>query len=381
MDQNQLDPETSETVPAELRQRFDELMRRRLYGRKSAQDLRRWGDIGIRLLVETVFSEDFEVRGWAIRVLKRLANPKDIPLLITLLAHKNRDAQWDVANILKGFGAKAVQPLLDSLPHAEPQQRQGILLALGRLEDTIATPYIIPELEHKDAGVRACAATALGDLRDIRAGPALAARLTDPDDDVRRRAVYALHAIGDPRAVPALITALHTDPDQDTRIWIIETLGELGDTRAVDPLLSHLFVPNIEEQASAAEALDNDLRAYVVKALGDIGDKRAVKPLLTLRDDTTLVDTGNPHTLRFVVIFALSQIGDRQALPTLLAALADPDADVRWAAALGLGTIGDASAIPALTAAQDDQEEVSWGGPLVSEAASEAIAEIQARQP
>ncbi len=79
------------------------------------------------------------------------------------------------------------------------------------------------------------------------------------------------------------------------------------------------------------------------------------------------------------MILALSQIGDSRALPALLDALADPDADVRWAAALGLGTIGDASAIPALTKAQEDDEEVSWGGPLVSEAAAEALTEIQAR--
>jgi HEAT repeat protein len=54
---------------------------------------------------------------------------------------------------------------------------------------------------------------------------------------------------------------------------------------------------------------------------------------------------------------ALGQIADARVVPPLIAALADPDGDVRWDVIQALVEVGDPRAVEALTAALQDGDE------------------------
>ncbi|MBI3637023.1 MAG: HEAT repeat domain-containing protein [Candidatus Rokubacteria bacterium] len=73
---------------------------------------------------------------------------------------------------------------------------------------------------------------------------------------------------------------------------------------------------------------------------------------------------------RMAALVELGQAGDRAALPTLLAALKDPNRDVRWVAIEALGELGDRRAVPALVQylAAHRKEAYRWGKRLVANA-------------
>lgn len=125
-----------------------------------------------------------------------------------------------------------------------------------------------------------------------------ASRQDDPR--VRRFLAMAMGQVPHPAVVgPPLIDALQ-DPDSETRIYAALSLGIQGDARAL---------PALEQMA----------------ALEDPG-------------------------LRKAAVFALGEIDAGAALPTLQAALEDPEADIRWNAALQLAKSGNASGLGVLKA-------------------------------
>jgi HEAT repeat protein len=274
------------------------------------------------------------VRSQALQALASLNDPRSIPYAIKLLSDRSPLVTSSAVFVLQTLKKQALEPIIELLDTAPIKSYPAIFQALTLVSPRTANAKLNQLIQHTQATKRQQAAAILAELKEHQAIPALSILLQDPVPTVRSAAAQTLREFSSKRALPALINAI-TDSDAN-------------------------------------------VRAYAAEALGKIGDKRAVKPLLALADDTSEVDTGNPHTMRSVVIFALSQIGDRQALNTLLTALNDPDADVRWAAAIGLGKIKDPSAIPALRKALDDEEEVSWGGELVSEAAEQALNELKA---
>lgn len=174
--------------------------------------------------------------------------------------------------------------------------------------------------------------------------------LQDGSEEVRAAAIEALRGMGD-AAVDALIGALR-DKSYVVRIAAAEALGDMGGTRAVEPLIGVLT------------DTDQDVRIAGAAALGRLRDRRAVSPLINLCSD--------PYVgVRHAAADALAAIGDG-ALEALLAALTDPAAIVRVAAARALGSMKDPRAVPALI------ERLSDPGPEVRWSAAQALGDIGA---
>jgi HEAT repeat protein len=195
--------------------------------------------------------------------------------------------------------AEAADDLNARLKEEDAEACAEICEALGKIGPT-GVPGLVDALKDNSREVRRAAVYALGDIGpDAKAAvPALAAIFRHVDSQSPyNEAKQALIAIGEP-AVPALIDALK-DPSSDVRRWSLEALWSIGSP-------AKAAVPAILERTK-----EEDLRLTAIALLGSMG-----------AEDSAVIDT-------------------------LTAALADPNPEVRDAAAEALRNLGPA-AKPAL---------------------------------
>jgi len=117
--------------------------------------------------------------------------------------------------------------------------------------------------------VRKSAAVALGRIKDNRAIPYLVKGLSDPHYSVRMTSADALVAIGEP-SVKSILLLLTSSPGEPLYL-AIEVLGRLKSKPAVIPLINQL-----KDQDWAA-------RAFAVEALKEIGDPRGIRAIAELK--------------------------------------------------------------------------------------------------
>jgi HEAT repeat protein len=161
----------------------------------------------------------------------------------------------------------------------------------------------------------------------------LIAALSTDDPAVRYLAVEALGGLHDPAAIPSLLLCLTGEEHSGLRWKAAEALSALGPA-AVKPLIT------------ALSSADDDVRWKAALALGATRDGAAVGPLITLFLDPDRFVRGRATA-------ALAMIG-APAVAALTDALADPDPDLRWGAAVTFGLIRDLSTLPLLIAALGD---------------------------
>jgi HEAT repeat protein len=204
---------------------------------------------------------------------------------------------------------------------------------LGRTGAPRAAAELVGLVGAKDASLRLAAIDALGALGAGRAtasspvDDALVPLLSDVDPAVRLHASVALASSGGAKARQALVAKLDGGEELD-RFALFEALGgvlaRLPDDRAAARVFAELGVAAGPERDAVLEAAGRARVAGAVPALAaaaksaDADDRRAVAAVLAAQSSPAAV----------------------QLLRTLLA---DPEAQVRAAAAFALGTAGDAS--------------------------------------
>jgi hypothetical protein len=144
----------------------------------------------------------------------------------------------------------------------------------------------------------------------------LAASLRHDDADVRRNAAWLLGRMRDERIVPPLIGALD-DPDAGVRLRAAQALASFRDSRAVGPLLARLATED-----------DPETRAQIVTALGRQGAVEASEPLIAALSDPDA-------RARMAAAEALGMLGEADEADSRVVALmaafsGDADADVRY---------------------------------------------------
>ena len=176
-------------------------------------------------------------------------------------------------------------------------------------------------LKDPDSSIRAAAARVLGEMKDRRAVPPLIAALRDGDAEVRAAVIEALAELKDPRAVEPLISALK-DENGEVQGDATLALGEFNDPRGVRALIEVMNAPNQEDHSAAASAL------------GRVGAS-AVEPLIQALNSPD-------HLARMHAAEALGWVEDSRAVDALIAALKDTNSGVREAALVGLKGHSDA---------------------------------------
>jgi HEAT repeat protein len=149
--------------------------------------------------------------------------------------------------------------------------------------------------------------------------PVVLQRLRDPSGEVRHWAAIALGRLGaaaasHPQVIPALRRVLY-DPDKDVRPWATDALERMRKAAAQRPEVTPAPVRTL----------------FLPIGLG-------------WHDDTRSMAAGAARWLRWKTWKGKAAAHNPEGMPILVAALLDPDKDVRLCAAIELGHVKEASA-------------------------------------
>jgi HEAT repeat protein len=247
------------------------------------------------------------------------------------LSAENPHCRWDSAAFLgrsADRGQDAIEALLRALADSEEIVRWQAARALAQQEPAHVFPLLAEALNDNDPLRRAGAAEAMGYQGGEAASVTLCKHLTDPVARVRIAVALALRDLADPSAVPCLLPGL-ADENPDVRCAAASALGRIGSPAAAKPMAEALSWP------------------------------------------------GQPLLVRRALAAALVRTAHPEAQPALLAALSDPDPQVRGYAAEALGLIGDEAAYAALYAASSDEAVLLKG--TVSSRARQALTMLERR--
>jgi cyclophilin family peptidyl-prolyl cis-trans isomerase/HEAT repeat protein len=213
----------------------------------------------------------------------------------------------------------------------------ALLRAIAEVEDrrdgTGGT--LTSALAHADPVVRARATLAVGRLQDSLTVPALVPLVADPAGTVRREAVFALGQVGHRSARATLEGALR-DRDPEVVALALEALGKLGDGAATASLVPFLRRGTAAQKMRACESLWR------------LADSSGLGPLLAALGE-------RDPAVRWRVIYALEKLpAPERIVPAVAPALHDRDPLVRAHAARTLGRERSPLATSALLAALDD---------------------------
>jgi HEAT repeat protein len=230
------------------------------------------------------------------------------------------------------------------------------LAALTR--DPEVTSSLVTALRSPEATVRCMAAAMLGRTSVEGGGPPLV-RLVDDDPDatVRAAALDALAVLGGPPTAAAAAEARLGDPDPRVRVAAVRALGAIapnpGSIEAIPRIDELAEDPDPSVRAAMAWlfgtiGLDADAEAIVAALLDDRDGAARVAGLKALRDLGRSVPSGIARLLltdpspavRAAAIEAIAASGELGTWSDeAIAALDDPSAEVRDAAARGLASL------------------------------------------
>ena len=293
--------------------------------------------------------EDDDVKLACAEALALIRDPAIVAPLCEELEHVDEWSSPRIAQVLVGFGALAVEPLLTALDQARTlNARMWAAQVLGKLGDRRAVPALLARLHDRDAQLRLSVASALGDLADGRAArPLIEIVLRDPVPAVRAQAAIALGHIGDPASLPLLVSALG-DPEYWVRFRALEAIEELAPEDAA-PIEAALRDANREVRHRAALAIE---RLGRLDAVFDdlVSDEplraQAARERLVLVGRAGLSERLARHlsdpipVMRARIATLLGAVGSPAHADALLGALDDADEAVRLAVIEALGDLG-----------------------------------------
>ena len=335
---------------------------------------------------------DPSVRMNAIRAAARLADPRVIPHVLTML--KRRDVSLQEAGVY-ALGLtrdnKALSPLIKQLTGSRPASVQTLaclgLAQLGHPDAINPMVQFMQDSHHADTARAACA-FGLGWLGNAKAVGPLAAVLAQGNDEVQRLAAWSLGQLANPRALPPLIEAYYQRHDRLRNVihWAIATAAQA--TRPKRPNVNFTLFPVTAGRYDAEQviaslpgaltaatvprhvvakhtttiesALMNALgrhRDVVLRVLKDLNKQPETLGLGVLSEAFTVPNTSNGRQTNA----ALIKIA-RTLVPALVKRGADRDPTVRALSVLALAKIDGAREAPEMInrALEDKARQVRY---------------------
>jgi len=293
-------------------------------------------------------------------------------LLHSAAAQDDHDAATEA---IAALGPAALPAVSTGLADPEESVRLVAVEALGKMRGPAAVDTLLVALKDTSSDVRLSAVEQLGGLGDRRAvQPLLEQFAKDDNPQVRYECLTSLGLIGDPSTVDFLVKGTR-DADPFVRLWAMDALCQMSDPHAQDLALAFLRDPNpaVRDQIirACADAFNtpNGRRTLIELALNPpdfsnaVWARRYLMSFVERGPDgaqlaaqiraAALPALRGPHALGAAML--LGDLGDRAATDRLIAALRDPDFQVRLHAALLLAKTRDRRAVPALIVVLNDQ--------------------------
>ncbi len=312
-------------------------------------------------------SPDPKTRRAVAEALGRIKRDKNevVAPLISVLSDQDDDVYQSAFHSLVKIGEEAVLPIIEVFQSQNPVTRYRAIEFFSYVRDIRAIEPLINLLNRdEETNVRVAAAGILGVLAGNTQVEALINALKDRDKYVRYNAAISLGNLHAEQAVQPLIEVLK-DEEAEVRGHAAHALGSCGySDEIVEPLL-----PLLKDE-------NEMVRLWTAYALHYHGDSRAVDPLIdTLQDESPRV--------RKTVAEALGTFMDIEgidkAIKPLVKILQDEVSDVRYAAAEALGRIGTEEVLADLEWLSSNDRQETSDNEKVSEAASQAIQNIEQR--
>lgn len=259
--------------------------------------------------------------------------------LIGFLSHQDPQVRSEGAKALGEIGdSEGVLPLIEALKHEK--QDEQMPLALARIGDLSALPFLLQAFNQAEREARPNIATALGSFKDSRAVASLVSGLADPDPNVRFNCISSLGKLKDPSAVSPLLGCLG-EANEWIFLNVVDSLARIGDHRATNPLIAFYLKEGNERK-----------RAAIIVALGIIGDLTSIPTLSkALRDSDDRVKANAIESLRRLDL-------PREKLQTLVQPfLKHPNNRVRGNAIVTIAAIGTTDLTSLLEFMRDDSDK------------------------
>ncbi len=199
----------------------------------------------------------------------------------------------------------------------------------------------VARLQDADPGVRAQAALALWKVNDPRALPYLLEALKLPGADIHHQVLRALTNSRDHRVLEAMVGLPMDKQDAEAMGEITQVLAQFNDPRAVTYALEALNLP------------EAGIHHQVLRALIYFHDPQVLETLLALplgKQDAEAMDA---------IIQALANYNDPRALAYLLEALKFPGAGIRQQVLLALGNFHDPKVLEIILALPMDEQDTN----------------------
>jgi HEAT repeat protein len=347
--------------------------------RLSAAALGATGDPrALPVVLEATEDEDLGVRLEAVKALVQFHDPEANSLISRFTNDSNLDIRMAAVSALGQTGdPSSIEPLLhllvdphygirevsayalDSLGWVPVNDQDKAFYSIAKREwiglfslQSVAVKTLFWALKDEYYAVRQGAASTLGKLKDIRAVRPLVSALSDEESSVRMEVVSALGEIGDLRTVPILVRALDDDyiGVRMTAASVLDGMGWKPSTE--NDLILYLLAKerwmdiavigkrSMQVLAKRLNDPNYSTRDEVGKILQRLGE-HAREPMLAALNNPDL-------DVRLRAVWLLGNIGTREAVGPIIRILSDDNPACREEAVRALGKIGDPRAIPFL---------------------------------
>ncbi len=182
------------------------------------------GEPAVEPVVELMLDREHPDRQRAIEMLGSLGNPSALPSLIEVMAESEEQVAAAAQDVVVGFGALAVGPLLDEMESPEPAMRRAVAGALARL-DELVRPAMLDIVEQGEPARQAIVIGILSEMRATEAAEPVSS-LIGGDPVVAEPARAFLLEFED-AALPLLRARLGAD-SADLRAAAADLLVEIG---------------------------------------------------------------------------------------------------------------------------------------------------------
>jgi len=215
-----------------------------------------------------------------------------VPHLLEKLDTQSAREKWTLIRIFGKIGEPAVMPLIDSLGSRDKEVTKLTIRILGDIKDSRSVKPLVAMLDRDDYNIRNDACESLGKIADTTVFGDVSLRMGDSVEVVRKSAAVALGRMKDERAIPYLVRGM-SDPHFGVRMASANSLVEIGEPSVKSLLLENAEEPAMNLAIEALgklkskqailpvleklKAEDWSTRAFAVVALCQIGDPRGMR--------------------------------------------------------------------------------------------------------